>query len=298
MSLFGEKRPCPNCGAKVKQPQDPSDFLCPKCQQPGPWADEGQRARWSHQQEAATTHRALLQELIGGGDALSIMPAVEQAAREAGLSDGEQLKLRTGAFKAWVKSAVSDDIVTPEEYDRLNALSAALGVDGDSILASGDRDLYEQLFVAVVNAGHLPEVASPKLMAKKGEVVHLEWPASLLKEVAVRQYQGGSQGFSIPIGKTGIRYRVSGHRGQIVQIGTQLQVADSGTLAVTNKRAVYMGSRKTVDMPYSKLVNLSVFSDGLQFNQSNRVNAVMLSIPQGSDIVAAVITAAAQGAEG
>jgi hypothetical protein len=297
MPLFGEKRPCPNCGAKVKQPADPSEYLCPKCHQPGPWASEGQRTQWAHQQEASTTHRALLQELIEGGDAGTIMPAVEQAASEAGLSGGEQLELRTGAFKARVRSAISDDIVTPEEYERLNTLSTALGVNADSILASGDRALYEQLFVAVVNAGHLPEVASPELMAKKGEVVHLEWPASLLKEVAVRQYQGGSQGFSIPIGKTGIRYRVSGHRGHIVQVGTQLQVADSGTLAVTNKRAVYMGSRKTVDMPFAKLANLTVFSDGIQFNQTNRVNAVMLSITQGSDIVGAVVSAAAQRLE-
>jgi hypothetical protein len=236
----------------------------------------------------------LLQELIRGGDPVGIMPRVVSAAGEAGLSPQEQEALRTDALKAWVRSAISDDIVTPAEYERLNALTGALGVNADLILASGDRDLYERLFVAIVNAGHLPEVTSPKLMAKKGEVVHLEWPASLLKEVAIRQYQGGSQGVSIPIGKTGVRYRVSGHRGHIVQVGTQLQVADSGTLAVTNKRAVYMGSRKTVDMPFAKLANLTVFSDGIQFNQTNRVNAVMFSIRQGSDIVGAVVSAAAQ----
>jgi hypothetical protein len=58
-----------------------------------------------------------------------------------------------------------------------------------------------------------------------------------------------------------------------------------------------MGSRKTVDMPFAKLANLTVFSDGIQFNQTNRVNAVMLSITQGSDIVGAVVSAAAQRLE-
>jgi hypothetical protein len=134
-------------------------------------------------------------------------------------------------------------------------------------------------------------------MAKRGEVVHLEWPATLLKEVAVRQYVGGYQGFSIPIGKTGVRYRVGGARGHSVEVGTQLQVADSGILAVTNKRVVYIGSRKTVDMPYTKLVNLSVYSDGVQFHLSNRVNAPMFKIDDGVDILAATINVAAQRAE-
>ena len=41
-------------------------------------------------------------------------------------------------------------------------------------------------------------------------------------------------------------------------------VADTGILAVTSERAVYVGTRKTVEMPYSKLVNLTVYPDGLR----------------------------------
>ena len=134
-------------------------------------------------------------------------------------------------------------------------------------------------------------------MAKKGEIVHLEFPASLMKEVAVREYKGAYQGLSFPIGKTGVRYRVGATRGQSVQVGTQLQVADTGVIAVTNKRAVYMGTLKTVDMPYSKLVNLTVYADGVQFHLSNRVNAPLFTMQQGADIVAAVVNAAAQKME-
>jgi hypothetical protein len=65
-------------------------------------------------------------------------------------------------------------------------------------------------------------------------------------------------------------------------------------LAITNKRAVHSGSRKTVDMPYSKLVNLTVYSDAIVFHLSNRVNAPMFAITSGSDVVAAVVNAAAQ----
>jgi hypothetical protein len=49
-------------------------------------------------------------------------------------------------------------------------------------------------------------------------------------------------------------------------------------------------------MPYAKLVNLTVFSDGIVFHLSNRVNAPMFAIASGSDVVAAVVNAAAQRA--
>ena len=90
---------------------------------------------------------------------------------------------------------------------------------------------------------------------------------------------------------------MGGSRGHSVQVGTQLQVADSGLLSITNKRAVYSGSRRPVDMPYSKLVNLSVYRDGVQFHLSNRVNAPLLRSGSGSDIIAAIVNMAAQGAE-
>jgi hypothetical protein len=151
--------------------------------------------------------------------------------------------------------------------------------------------------VSSINGGTLPEVASPHIIAKKGEIVHFECPASLMKEVAVRAYKGGYQGFSFPIGRTGVRYRVGGSRGHSVQVGTQLQVADTGILSITNKRAVYAGTRRTVDMPYSKLVNLTVYADGVQFHLSNRVNAPLFTMQHASDIVAAIVNMAAQRVE-
>ena len=71
----------------------------------------------------------------------------------------------------------------------------------------------------------------------------------------------------------------------------------TGDFAITNKRAVYMGTRKTVDMPYSKLDNMTVYTDGVQFHLSGRVNAPLFTMKTGSDMVAAVVHAAAQRVE-
>ncbi len=65
---------------------------------------------------------------------------------------------------------------------------------------------------------------------------------------------------------------------------------------MTNMRTVYMGTRKTMDMPYAKLVNLTVYSDGVQFHLSNRVNAPLFMMKSGSDVIAAIVNAAAHRA--
>jgi hypothetical protein len=49
-----------------------------------------------------------------------------------------------------------------------------------------------------------------------------------------------------------------------------VQADDQGTLSVSSSRAVFIGAKKTMEMPYAKLVNLGVFADGVQFHLSNR----------------------------
>ena len=84
--------------------------------------------------------------------------------------------------------------------------------------------------------------------------------------------------------------------GHMVTIGTQLQVADTGVLAITNQRAVYLGSRKTVDMPYAKLLGMQLYSDAISFSLSNRVNAPLIKVTMNTDVLGALLNAAVQAA--
>jgi hypothetical protein len=295
VAFLRHKAPCPQCGRSVKQPKNPEDFLCPDCHQPGPWATAEQAARWHTHEELKSGFRDLLQELVDVDDFDSVKVRAHIGGIASLLPIEEQQRIRLDVFETWARGAVSDDILTPDENARLGVLLSAFKVSWDDVAAT-DPDLRDQVFIASVNGGFLPEVVSPHLMAKKGEVVHLEWPVSLVKEIAIREYQGGYSGFSFPVGKTGIRYKVGGSRGHSVQVGTKLDVADTGTLAITNKRAAYMGTRKTVDMPYAKLDNITVYADGVQFHVSGRVNAPLFTMKTGSDMVAAVVHAAARRA--
>jgi hypothetical protein len=302
MGLFGPREPCPACGQKVKKPSDPSNFLCPHCGKPGPWATPEQVSGWQAaeaerqrleglQTEARQRYSDVLAGLASGAsDDATQLPVL---ASQAGLSPDELARMRTQAFATYLQRAVGDDILTPEEEAHVQSLTRVLGIDLGAFLGQ-DPQLARHAMIAEANGGILPQVASSRLVQKKNEVVHLEVQATLLKDVAIRQNQGGYSGFSFPIGKTGIRYRVGGYRGHNVEVGTKRVPADSGYLVITSQRAVFLGDQKTLELPYSKLVNLKMFTDGVQFHESNRQTAPVFLVAA-PDVVAAFVHAAAQG---
>ena len=208
----------------------------------------------------------------------------------AALGKYEKKKLGGQAFMQYADNALADDHLTEEEETALTDLASAVGFEQ----ADFERhNLYTRLQIAKLNDGRLPVVDSPNLMTKRGEVVHLETSAALLKQVAVREWRGGSQGVSFPIAK-GVRYRVGSTRGHLVTIGTQLQVADTGVLAVTNQRAVFLGATKTAEMLYSKLIGLQQYSDAISFSVSNRQNASLIKVTISTEVLTALINAASQ----
>jgi hypothetical protein len=291
LSLFRPKKPCPYCGKNVHRPRDLRYYLCPHCGKPGPWALPEQALAWTAQQEARARFDTQLARISAGGtgDPATAVD-LRQVAVEAGLSAQELEQEALASFQKYTTLALQDDLVTLEEDRQIESLVKALGLSWESIRRAYP-DIPTHLLIAEANAGLLPQLSESLLIPKKGEIVHLEWPARLMKEVTLREFRGGYQGFSFPIGKTGIRYRVGGARGHSVVTGTQLRVEDTGTLSISSKRAVFIGARKTIEMPYPKLASLGVFTDGIQFHQSNRVNAPLFTVPNG-EAVAAVVNAA------
>lgn len=102
----------------------------------------------------------------------------------------------------------------------------------------------------------------------------------------------------------GFSFRVAkglyAHVGQSVpQVSRSIEVADRGVLTVTSRRIVYSGRTQTLEIPYSKLLALNIFTNGIQFNQSNRASAPLFRLSSKDDpmiahVMAATINAAAQ----
>ncbi len=260
--------------------------------------------RSSDEKQAAAAVQAAFEDLLprikrsDAAQAREAMTALRGQVESAALSDRERDQLkerwatsRNNAFRGACEAALADDILSVQEELAFGDLADAMEID-QATLESGFRDLFFRLAVARANDGRLSEIESPHLMTKGEEVVHLETIASLMKEVAIREYQGGYGGVSFRVAK-GVRYSTGRTRGRSVVVGTEWQVADRGAFSVSSTRAVFLGNAKSIEFPYSKLMGMDVFSDGIRLRSSNRQTTPLFQLESG-DVVAATLNAAIQ----
>ena len=192
---------------------------------------------------AEAAYASLLDGLRSDPGRLMSLAGDLQAAFDAGhrqhLPTDDADRMRHSLVESATEIVLADDRLTVEEEGAFLAALAKLGITNDTMdaLAPG---LLDRLVVANVNDHRLPVIDEPHLLSRPGEVVHLETMAQLLKTVAIREYQGGSQGVSLRIMK-GVSYRVGAMRGKMVTVGSETVVADEGIFSVTDRQGRLLG---------------------------------------------------------
>jgi len=225
----------------------------------------------------------------GDAEASAALPAAVEDARQLWSTN----KLNAKAWEVMtsaVRHVIADDVMTADEEDHLHRLGNVLGTPVTAI-ASNNFALFEEVVIAGINDGRLPELESPPIMVKNGETAFGSFGVALMKEVAVREFRGGSSSVSVPLGG-GVRYRVGGVRGRSVVVGTEMVAQDTGVLVVTSTRSVFVGQKKTLEFRNDKLIGLEQYRDGLRLNVSNRQTASLFTMPAGQSpsIAAALIS--------
>ena len=209
------------------------------------------------------------------------------------VSQREARSYADSAFVAYCGHVLADDHLTAEEEEAFGHVSEALGISQE-VLQQDFAEVVSRLVVARVNNGRLLPMVSHQLMAKKDETVYLEIGAGLMKEVSIREWQGGSGGFSFRVAK-GVRYNVGRTKGRSVVVGTEVQMADVGLLAVSSSRIAFLGERKTMEFPLAKLMDIDVYEDGVRIHSSHRQTAPLFQLQaHTADVFAATVNAAVQ----
>jgi len=127
------------------------------------------------------------------------------------------------------------------------------------------------LTAAQMQADGLTPIQSP-LVVKRGENAFYSAAVTLARHKTRTRIVGGSQGFSFPIGHTGIRYRVGSFHGQPIS-QDYLATVDTGTLVVTNQRVAFIGSAKSMSFPLAKVLHVEVYTNGLGIFKEGKENA-------------------------
>jgi hypothetical protein len=206
---------------------------------------ETQRAKVLDQLEAAlaTFIEQVPVKTIPEADALRA-DAQLQLAQAKSLIDQQHAKIEQG-------KALGDEI------QRRQAAMKAMG--------------FDSLYTAAWLQTHGPTPVDSPLALKPKEHAYVSVPAVLARLTTRTRYAGGSQGFSFPIGHTGIRYRVGSFSGHPVQ-NSSITDVDEGTLVLTNMRIAFIGKLKSVVTQLPKLVHVELYNDALSVFQEGREN--------------------------
>src|SRR4051812_46664025 len=101
-----------------------------------------------------------------------------------------------------------------------------------------------------------------KLTVQKGEQIVWAFGGSrYLEEKTRREWVGRSQGMSVRVAR-GVYYRTGASRGHSVE-HSETVLIDRGWLILTNKHIYFSGPKKSLRVPYSKIVSFEPFSDGM-----------------------------------
>jgi hypothetical protein len=172
----------------------------------------------------------------------------------------EVLRVVQQAFDA----AVSDKRLTQDEDKRLTDLAANLGVN---LRHDPDTQRLVDRFrlLARIDDGDIPEIRVPVLL-QRGEKCYAQFASRLheKRSMTKRIHYSGPSG-SIRIVK-GLRWRygsVTVHR----VTSEELRHIDSGTLYITNKRLLFNGASKNLNVPFKKIIHFTLYRDGLQIEK-------------------------------
>lgn len=178
------------------------------------------------------------------------MPEIEPIRGQAVAADNQAQDLELHAASVSVAASTAND-----ELKRRTDAEGEMGFDAPYVAA------YLKTYGP-------PEVESP-LILKRVERACMVAPVTLARQQTQRQWVGGSQGFSFPIGHTGIRYRVGSFHGHPIEQQSIVKV-DTGTLVITNQRVAFIGQAKSTSVPLAKLLHIQVYSDAVAVFQEGR----------------------------
>ena len=189
---------------------------------------------------------------------------------EKNISDLARHEQKAILINGWEKSVdlfLEDGILDEAEEKRLAEFKEHFSLSQDELDRNGAlTKIVKSAVLREILNGQIPQSISfdsdLPINLQKGEQVVWAFPASkYLEDKTRRQYVGRSQGVSVRLMK-GFYYRVGSFKGQAVEYTDRIHL-DTGIVFVTNKNLYFAGSRKSLRLPYSKIVSFEPFSDGI-----------------------------------
>lgn len=204
---------------------------------------------------------------------------IVELCNQSNLSADEIYFLRLEAFQAAVYMSIADKRVSEEEEAALYHTHSVLQLSQD-VFDEAERKISKYRNLYEIEHGNLICFAVDNNLLNEGENCHWIADAVLMEAKAI-----GSTGIDDVSGariKKGITYRVGTSKGHLYS-ETNLVPVTKGKLYVTNQRMIFSSKDKSFDIPYSKIVDLSLYSDGMKFLVNDSDKPYLFKTVKGED---------------
>ncbi len=165
----------------------------------------------------------------------------------------------------WIR--ISEGGVSNEEQKKINMEAEAL--KRQEIAKQKEKDAND--FLIGLENGRIPinyNGQSPVIL-KKDEVISIIMENINLQEPrAVRQTQAAYGGPTIRVAK-GVSFRMGGASARS-ESHEEIRVIDNGKLVLTNRRLIFIGSKRTVNIDLRKIMAIVAYKDGIESQRENK----------------------------
>ena len=170
--------------------------------------------------------------------------------------------------REWIR--IGDGGVSDQEQQKINAKNRAIELQ--KIKAQEQTDLNQ--FLTGLQNGSLnitTKDTSPVILKKNEHLSMVMNNISLQEPRSVRQTRAAYGGPTIRVAK-GVSFRMGGASARS-ESHEEIKVIDQGSLILTNKRMVFIGSKRTTNIDLKKIMAITAYSDGIESQRENKQKA-------------------------
>ena len=168
----------------------------------------------------------------------------------------------------WIR--IGDGGVSDQEQQKIDANNRAIELQ--KIKAQEQTDLNQ--FLTGLQNGSInitTKDLSPVILKKNEHLSMVMNNISLQEPRSVRQTRAAYGGPTIRVAK-GVSFRMGGAAARS-ESHEEIKVIDQGSLILTNKRMVFIGSKRTTNIDLKKIMAITAYSDGIESQRENKQKA-------------------------
>ncbi len=214
---------------------------------------------------------ALVDAFKDHGEAQPFLDGIPDLTARAHLKTDEITSLLAQGLDQIVDEALDDNVLSAEEEELISewvhTLNAAYpGIkQTDAVERLVKAALVRNLQEGAPVTGRFSPEGLPFLFQKSEELVWTFSPVQFYQNTTRTEYVGGSHGISVRLTK-GVYYRTGAFKGRPVKVD-ELKLQGTGMLAITTKHVYFWSPNKAFKVPFSKLISLETFEDGIRIQR-------------------------------